>query len=64
MTGDKQKRRRGRPTIGDRKVLSVTLPPNEWEKIQSIVDAGHAESFVDYFRQLHEMYQDQMLNGR
>lgn len=63
MTTETKKRRRGRPRLGERRPVTMNLPASEWEKVDSLVAAGHAASTADYFRQLHEMYQ-QTLTAR
>ena len=44
----------GRPSIGIGKPVKITLPEQEWERIEEIVKEGHASSVADYFRQLHK----------
>lgn len=44
----------GRPQIGVGKPVKITLPEDEWQKISTIVENGHASSVADYFRQLHQ----------
>ncbi|MEN1990814.1 hypothetical protein [Paenibacillus hubeiensis] len=44
----------GRPGIGIGKVVKMTLPEEDWKKIESLVKNGHASSYADYFRQLHQ----------
>lgn len=44
----------GRPQIGVGKPVKITLPEEDWQKISSIVENGHASSVADYFRQLHQ----------
>lgn len=44
----------GRPQIGVGKPVKITLPEDEWQKISTIVENGHATSVADYFRQLHQ----------
>jgi hypothetical protein len=56
LTNNAVKRKAGRPSIGDRRVISITLPGNEWNKVDSLISAGHATSASDYFRQLHEQF--------
>lgn len=60
MTKNSVKRKPGRPQIGERRVISITLPENEWEKVESLISAGHATSTSDYFRQLHEHFHRKM----
>lgn len=43
----------GRPSLGVTKKVSVTLREEDWEKIQELIQNGHAASFSDYFRQIH-----------
>lgn len=63
MKTDKVKRRRGRPKVGVRRSLSVTLPESEWEKVDAIVSAGYATTPADYFRQLHDLHQANKMNN-
>jgi hypothetical protein len=44
----------GRPGIGIGKPVKITLPEEDWQKISTIVENGHASSVADYFRQLHQ----------
>lgn len=48
------KRGRGRPQIGIQKQIKLTLPPEDWEKIEILIENKHADSLSDYFRQLHQ----------
>lgn len=48
------KRGRGRPQIGIQKQVKLTLPPEDWEQIQKLIEDKQAESMSDYFRQLHQ----------
>lgn len=43
----------GRKSIGDTKRLSITLPPGEWDKIDKLIQLGHAKNYADYFRNMH-----------
>lgn len=43
----------GRKKIGDSRKLSMTLPKEEWERIDEGIANGHFASIADYFRQLH-----------
>ncbi|GAV16098.1 hypothetical protein [Paenibacillus sp. NAIST15-1] len=54
------KRGRGRPRIGERRVISITLPEEEWEKVESLIHSGYAGSAGDYFRQVHDSYQSRL----
>lgn len=47
------KRGPGRPQIGVRKQIKMTLPKEDWDQIEQLIENEHAESFADYFRQLH-----------
>jgi hypothetical protein len=58
------KRKPGRPHIGERRVISITLPENEWEKVESLITAGHATSSSDYFRQLHGEFHRNLSRGK
>ncbi|MGE6579382.1 hypothetical protein ACQKFM_31300 [Paenibacillus xylanexedens] len=46
--------RTGRPPLGVGKTVKITLPEEDWQKISTIVENGHASSVADYFRQLHQ----------
>lgn len=43
----------GRKKIGESRKLSMTLPKEDWNKIDDLISNGHASSIADYFRQLH-----------
>lgn len=43
-----------RPRIGLTKKVSVTLPHDEWERIENLIKEGHLKSLSEYFRVLHE----------
>lgn len=47
----------GRKKIGESRALRITLPKEEWEVIDKIVEQGGASSLSDYFRRLsiHDM---------
>lgn len=47
----------GRPSLGVGRSVKITLPEEDWCKIEKLVDQGHAASVADYFRQLHN-YQE------
>lgn len=47
----------GRPSLGVGRPVKITLPEEDWCKIEKLVDQGHAASVADYFRQLHN-YQE------
>lgn len=49
----KQPETRGRKRIGENRPLKITLPDGEWERIDKLIEEGHASSVSDYFRQLH-----------
>lgn len=51
------KKGRGRPQIGERRVISITLPEEDWQKVDSLIKSGHAGSASDYFRQVHDSFQ-------
>jgi formate-dependent nitrite reductase cytochrome c552 subunit len=42
----------GRPSLGITKKVSVTLPIEEWVKIEEAIELGHASSVSDYLRQM------------
>jgi hypothetical protein len=44
----------GRPSLGKPRKITITLPENEWKNISEVIEHGHAASYSDYFRQLHE----------
>jgi len=44
----------GRPKIGVRRQVKMTLPAEDWYQIEASVLSGSASSIADYFRQLHE----------
>lgn len=44
----------GRKKIGESRPLRINLPEDDWKKIESLIENGHAASFGDYFRQLHQ----------
>jgi len=48
------RKRNSRPRIGLTKKISVTLPAQEWERIESLIENGHAKSISEYFRAIHE----------
>jgi len=37
-----------------KRVVSVTMPADEWERIDELIAEGLFESKSDYFRKLHE----------
>lgn len=43
----------GRPAIGKRKVVSISLPDQDWEKIDQKIESGEVSSYSEYFRTLH-----------
>lgn len=47
-------KKRGRPQIGVQKQIKITMPSKDWERIESLIENKHAESYSDYFRQLHQ----------
>lgn len=47
----------GRPVIGVGKPVKITLPEEDWKKIEQLIEYGHVKSVSDYFRQLH-LYQE------
>lgn len=44
----------GRPKKGVRRQVKMTLPAEDWYRIETAVLSGSASSIADYFRQLHE----------
>lgn len=44
----------GRPSLGVGKPVKITLPEEDWTKIEQMIEQGHANSVADYFRQLHQ----------
>lgn len=44
----------GRPKIGLKRPVSITLPEEDWQQIDRLVQSGHCKSYADYFRRLHE----------
>jgi len=44
----------GRPKIGVRRPVKITLPEEDWEIVEQAIASGSAGSLSDYFRQLHE----------
>lgn len=44
----------GRPRIGVRRQVKMTLPAEDWALIEKAVSSGSAASIADYFRQLHD----------
>lgn len=51
---EERKNQQGRPQIGVGKPVKITLPPEDWQKIQEHIENGHAANYADYFRQLHQ----------
>lgn len=49
----------GRPKIGVRRQVKMTLPAEDWELIEQAVSSGSAASIADYFRQLHDQAKQQ-----
>lgn len=43
----------GRPRIGVARALKITLPQEEWERIDRMVEDGQVRSQAEYFRQAH-----------
>jgi hypothetical protein len=43
----------GRPSMGITKKVSITLPEDEWEEVAEIIKNGHAASYSEYFRLIH-----------
>lgn len=44
----------GRKRIGEKRQISITLPDQEWEMIDRMVEVGQYGSYSEYFRTLHE----------
>lgn len=44
----------GRPAIGRRRVVSISLPDQDWKKIDQKIESGEVESLSEYFRDLHK----------
>ncbi|WP_068505855.1 hypothetical protein [Paenibacillus kribbensis] len=44
----------GRKKIGTSKRLSITLPDERWEHIDSLIASGRVASYADYFRELDD----------
>lgn len=42
----------GRPSLGSRKVVSITLPDQVWDEINLSIEQGEAKNISDYFRKL------------
>ncbi|MDY8049656.1 transcriptional regulator [Paenibacillus polymyxa] len=42
----------GRKKIGTSRALRITLPDEEWERIDSLIAAGQASNMSEYFRLL------------
>lgn len=43
----------GRPRIGSQRVLRLTLPDEEWERIDKLVADGDVKTQSEYFRLVH-----------
>lgn len=51
----------GRPSLGVTKKVSITLPQEDWDMIQKLIEDKHASSFSDYFRNLHQTHGSQII---
>lgn len=40
----------GRPSLGKKKPVSITLSENEWTQIDDLIKEGQFKSYADYFR--------------
>lgn len=45
----------GRPKIGKYRSVGMTLPDQAWGFIDELIDTGQYNSYIEYFRHLHEM---------
>lgn len=43
----------GRPSLGVKKPVMITLPQEEWNMIDARIAAGEYKGYADYFRSLH-----------
>ena len=43
----------GRPSVGMRKVVSVSMPEEEWQKIDRLIESKNYTGYADYFRSIH-----------
>lgn len=43
----------GRKKIGSSRALRITLPDEEWERIDKLIADGQASNMSEYFRLLH-----------
>ncbi len=43
----------GRKRIGVKRPVSITLPKEDWEQIDRLIESGHCKSYAEYFRTLH-----------
>lgn len=43
----------GRPRTGTPRKVSITLPDEEWERIDQLISSGQIKSLSDYFRNCH-----------
>ncbi|RJG23295.1 hypothetical protein [Paenibacillus thiaminolyticus] len=45
----------GRPSLGVKKPVSITLPSDDWEEIDNLIQRKEFKSYADYFRFLHHV---------
>ncbi|QHT63292.1 CopG family transcriptional regulator [Paenibacillus lycopersici] len=46
----------GRKSEGDKKVVTITLPTEDWALIDAAIEQGAYKGYADYFRQLQERH--------
>ena len=49
-----EKRRPGRPAMGINKQVKLTLPEEDWNEIEKMIENGEVDGYSGYFRQLHQ----------
>lgn len=52
----------GRKRIGTARALRITLPDEEWTKIDKLIEEGHVSNQSEYFRLVH-LAQQQKYGG-
>ncbi|RRJ54758.1 transcriptional regulator [Paenibacillus oralis] len=43
----------GRPSIGIKKMVTITLEADEWAEIDALIAVGEFKGYTDYFRSQH-----------
>lgn len=47
------KTKMGRPSLGEKRKVSIVLPHEDWKYIETQIEEGSYSSIADYFRQCH-----------